>query len=48
MVLYYIRMKRFLANRNETIGGGGSTNAAAKPKEAAPGKKLEKTTQPTL
>jgi hypothetical protein len=35
-------LKRILANLDETTGGGGNNaSAAAKPKEAAPGKKLE-------
>jgi hypothetical protein len=35
-------LKKILANLNETSGGGGNdANAAAKPKEAGPGKKLE-------
>ncbi len=35
-------LKRILANVNETTGGGGSdANAAAKPKDTGPGKKLE-------
>ena len=34
-------LKKLLANLNESTGSGNDTNAAAKPKEAGPGRKLE-------